>query len=310
MNRILLSGASGFIGRHVARSLIADGADLVAIGRGARPAHLDARVGWHQQDVLRMDQASTDVIRAIGAECFIHLAWETDHGHFWHEPSNLDWLAASSRLVKAFLAGGGQRIVGIGTCAEYMPPLHGPCYETRTELAAAPLYCVAKDAFRRASQCAAATAGASFAWGRVFLVYGEHENPARLVPSVIRALLCGKIANCSSGNQIRDFLDARDCGEAIAALAKSKVIGSVNIASGRPVPIADVVGRLADQLGRPELLRLGALPERAGDPPNLWGDDQRLRDEVGFASNRSLDDGLRDTINWWKNQSLAGEPNR
>src|SRR3546814_145026 len=139
----------------------------------------------------------------------------------------------------------------------------------------------------------------SFAWARLFFLYGLYENPARLVSSVARALLRGEEARCSSGLAIRDFMDVRDAGAALAALASSNVEGPVNIASGAPISVADLVRRLARLAGRDDLLRLGALPDRAGEPPRIVADIARLKVEVGFVPAHDLDSGLRNVLSFW-----------
>ena len=80
----------------------------------------------------------------------------------------------------------------------------------------------------------------------------------------------------------------------------SDVSGAVNLASGRSVAIRDVVSTLGAISGRPELIDLGALPDRPGDPADLSADVARLRDEVGWAPTRALEDGLRETFEWWR----------
>lgn len=301
MKRVLITGATGFLGRPVVEALASSNTEIVAIGRSDRPVGFHTSAEWRSCDLLADPIAVDRIVATAQADTLIHMAWETTHGRFWHERSNLDWLAASSRLARAFLEAGGKRIVGIGTCAEYQPPENGPCREETTPLAQSPLYAVAKDALRRAAGCAAKDTGTTFAWGRIFFVYGEHENRARLVPSIALSLLQGREAECSSGRQVRDFMHIRDCGKAVAALAGSDISGAVNICSGEPVTIAEIVTRLAGHTGRRDLVRLGALPDRAGEPLNWWGDARRLRQEVGFNPQVPLDEGLRDALEWWSN---------
>jgi nucleoside-diphosphate-sugar epimerase len=99
---------------------------------------------------------------------------------------------------------------------------------------------------------------------------------------------------------VRDFLHVADSGDAFAALLDSGVEGAVNVGSGEGVAVADVVRRIAALAGRPELVELGALQAPAGEPPLLVADVGRLRDEVGWRPSRSLDEGLRDTVEWWR----------
>ena len=106
------------------------------------------------------------------------------------------------------------------------------------------------------------------------------------VDRVAQALALNQPAACSHGEQWRDFLYSGDLADAFAALLLSSVNGPVNLASGRPVQIRDLVRALAQAAGRPELVRLGALPVAAGEPTELLADVSRLRDEVGWARQR------------------------
>jgi nucleoside-diphosphate-sugar epimerase len=189
----------------------------------------------------------------------------------------------------------------LGTCAEYdWSQADGPLHETTSAIAPSTLYGVAKDALRRV--CCAYSQKESFelAWGRLFFLYGPREAPGRLVPSVIRSLLAGEEVRTTRGTQRRDFLHVDDLARAIVALLHSPVLGPVNIASGQSTAVADVVEQIAIAVGRPELVRLGALPERPDEPPLLLADTGRLRDEVGFRTQISLADGIAETVEWWR----------
>src|SRR5690606_28146161 len=122
-----------------------------------------------------------------------------------------------------------------------------------------------KDSLRRLLDVFFAENETSFAWARLFFLYGPGEAPTRLVSSLARALVAGEQADCSTGRIVRDFMDVRDAGAALAALAASEVTGPVNIGTGRGTSIADIaltMGRLA---GREHLVGLGTLPDRAGE---------------------------------------------
>jgi nucleoside-diphosphate-sugar epimerase len=145
----------------------------------------------------------------------------------------------------------------------------------------------------------------STAWGRIFFLYGPHEHPDRLVPSVISSLLLNKQAQCTHGNQIRDFLYVRDVADAFVALLGSDVEGPVNIASGRPVLMKDIIQKIANRLARQDLIQLGAIHAPANEPPLLLADVRRLNTEVRWEPKYDLDLGLDETISWWKNQLLV-----
>jgi nucleoside-diphosphate-sugar epimerase len=243
-----------------------------------------------------------NLIETVRPTHLVHLAWYTEHGKFWTAPENLRWLQASIGLVKAFADSGGKRAVFAGTCAEYDWTI-GACSDAVPGyIRPATLYGACKASLFQAAERFCQQAGVSLAWGRIFFPYGPHESPARLVPSVIRSLLAGREAACSSGEQVRDFLHAADVAGAFVALLESEVKGAVNIGSGEGVALKDVVATIGEELGRPELIRLGALPTRPGDPPRLVADGGRLSSEVGWGPSYGLASGLRDVIGWWRSQ--------
>jgi nucleoside-diphosphate-sugar epimerase len=297
--RVLLTGGSGFIGSRAIAPLLAAGYEVHALGRrrGGSPD-----VAWHELDLLD-DRATGRAVADVAAEQLLHLAWYAEHGRFWAAPENLDWVAASVRLLRAFAEAGGRRAVIAGTCAEYDWAGPGERFSelddgarTATPLRPATLYGMCKHATRLVAGAYAREAGLSLASGRVFLLYGPGEDQRRLVPQVARALLAGELAPASDGAQIRDFMHVDDVAAGFVALLHSAVDGPVNIASGEAVSIADVLALIARACGRPELLRLGELPRRDGDPDRLVADVRRLTGEVGFAPAIALDRGIAETV--------------
>jgi nucleoside-diphosphate-sugar epimerase len=140
----------------------------------------------------------------------------------------------------------------------------------------------------------------SFAWGRVFFCFGPHEPAGRLVPSVARALLAGSEAPVTHGRQLRDFLAVEQLGDAFAALLDCAVQGAVNVASGQPVALRELVELVARATGRPELVRFGAVDPRPGEPPELVADVARLADEVGWRPHEPLEAGVERAVAWWR----------
>jgi nucleoside-diphosphate-sugar epimerase len=142
--------------------------------------------------------------------------------------------------------------------------------------------------------------GLSTAWGRIFFLFGPYEHPDRLVPSVIRNLLSNQEAPCSHGRQIRSFLHVADVAAAFAAVLDSALEGPVNIGSGDRIALAEVIDRIARQIGRPDLVRLGARPAPAQEPAVLVPDVHRLRDEAAWQPRMTLNEGIADAIRWWR----------
>ena len=291
--RVLVTGATGFIGRHIPALMQARGYQTHITARAAATA--TAGITAHQVDLLRQDEAHR-LIKDIRPAVIIHTAWYVAHGRFWTAPENADWLEASTALAAYAAEAGTRRFLGIGTCAEYATEAGDDAFpwpETRPIVPATP-YGEAKAAFaRRLAEIAEGRARFSFAWARLFHLFGPGENPARLVPSIMLALREGREAQCASGRPVRDFISTQNAAAAIAALATSEVTGPVNIASGAPISIAAMARLIAEIAGRPDLLRLGALPDRPNEAPYMVAHTGRLRREAGFTAPVSLAAELR-----------------
>jgi nucleoside-diphosphate-sugar epimerase len=291
--RVLVTGASGFIGQHMAALLQARGFETHITARGTLPE--TAGITAHGVDLLRQDEAQR-LIKDIRPDIIIHTAWYVAHGRFWTAPENTDWLEASTALAAYAAEAGTRRFVGLGTCAEYATEAGDDAYpwpETRPIAPATPYGEAKATLARRLSEMAEARARFSFAWARLFHLFGPGENPARLVPSIMLALREGREAQCASGRPVRDFISTQNAAAAIAALATSDITGPVNIGSGAPISIAAMARLIAHISGRPYLLRLGALPDRPNEAPYMVAHTGRLRREVGFTAPVSLAAELR-----------------
>jgi nucleoside-diphosphate-sugar epimerase len=188
----------------------------------------------------------------------------------------------------------------VGSCAEY-DWRYSFCKEGLTPLNPNTVYGTCKQSLQQIFDSIINTMDISGVWGRIFFLYGPHEHPARLVSSVIRSILLDRPADCSHGNQMRDFLYVKDVADAFVALLESNISGPVNIASGQPLPLKEIIYKIAEKLNRPDLVRLGALETPADDPDLLAGDTNRLFNEVGWQPKYNLDQGLEETIVWWRN---------
>ena len=166
MSRVLLTGASGFIGRHALDALLAQGHEVHAVARRAGARH--ERVIWHEVDLLQ--PGTTEALaHAAQAGDLLHLAWYAAHGSFWAAPENERWIDASLRLLRAFGEAGGRRAAMAGTCAEYAWG-EELLRERDTPLEPATLYGARKHATHVAAAAVARQLGVSLAWGRIFFV--------------------------------------------------------------------------------------------------------------------------------------------
>lgn len=304
--KVIVTGASGYIGRHTLSLLLDNGCEVYAISR-----RRDVDFKWPRGvRVLILDLFDDATRQAIFAEVrpewLLHLAWYTEHGKFWDAEENIAWLSLSIRMLGEFARYGGTRVVVAGTCAEYR--WNGePCREASTPLEPRSLYGICKATLFKFLEVGAARLGISYAWGRVFLLYGSSESEGRLIAATARALLQGRPALCTHGEQIRDLMHVEDVARALVRILTSTVSGPVNIGTGQPISIAQAVSELALRAGRADLLRIGALPARDDDVPVLIPDIGRLRDEVGFRPALTLAEGLQKTLLWWEDRLRFAE---
>jgi nucleoside-diphosphate-sugar epimerase len=304
MKKVLLTGGTGFIGRHCLKPLLERGYDVHAVHlKALKKTYLD--VSWHKVDLLNPDQVSS-LIDLVRPDQLLHLAWYTAPGKYWNSEKNFSWVNASMTLLQEFARRVGKRVVMAGSCAEY-DWRYGYCSEHVTPIAPSSIYGTCKNALHSMSQAFCKEFDLSLAWGRIFFLYGPHENPSRLVPSVIRSLLKSEEAKCSDGEQFRDFLHVQDAANALVSLLDSNVSGPINIASGLPISIKDVVLNIAIQLNQYELVKLGALSLSKNEPSLLVGDVSRMTKEVGWGPEFNLDHGLKQTIDYWNKIHQANE---
>lgn len=297
--RVLVTGASGFIGRHCLPDLQRRGYDVHAVS--SREASNGASgATWHTADLLEPGAAER-IVAEVEPTHLLHLAWIVAPGELISSPLNVRWVQVGADLVGAFQRLGGERVVVCGSAYEY-DWRYGYCSEELTPLAADTLYGASKNALHYLFDGMLGGSSTSLAWARVFFLYGPHEHPARLVPSVIRSLLAGEAAACSHGRQVRDYLHVADVASALVTLVDSDLAGAANVCSGVPVTLREVVLSVGAKLGHPDLIKLGAIPARANDAPLVVGDPNRLH-ELGWQPRYDLDSGLDDTIAWWREES-------
>ncbi|MDP1740197.1 NAD(P)-dependent oxidoreductase [Polaromonas sp.] len=299
--KVLVTGASGFIGRHCVAQLHAKGYEVHAVSSAMRDA--PPGVTWHGADLLA-DGEAAGLVRRIGATHLLHLAWCTQPGKYWTALENFDWLRASLAMIQAFTAIGGKRLVAAGTCAEYDWHGGGICAEATTPLVPGTLYGSSKHALQLQLAAWSRQTGLSSAWGRVFSLYGPHEHPQRLMASTISSLMDGNTATCGNPGLVRDYLHAEDVASAFVALLECELAGPVNIGSGHGVALGDIVTAIGQKLGAVDRVRLPSVSVRGTEPALLVAETSKLA-LTGWTPKFDLDRGLDDTIAWWRAQPRA-----
>jgi nucleoside-diphosphate-sugar epimerase len=304
--KVVLTGAGGFVGRACIQALLDAGFEVHQFGRSWTEG-AGKNAGTHVVDLFDYERV-TALIAAIRPSHLLHLAWVTEPGKYWSSPENLLWVSASLHLILEFARRGGRRVVIAGSCAEYDWRSGGVFNECQSPITPATLYGTSKDALRRIVGHYCSQSGISFAWARLFFMYGPGEHPSKLVASMIRAGLAAQSVPCSAGLQQRDFMYVSDVGCALAALLLAEVQGPVNIGTGRAVAVREVVRVVEELLGRPGIAQIGALPTAPDEPPLVVADPRRLEGEVGYRPRVDLRAGLEQSIAFWKHHGRCQLP--
>lgn len=272
--KVLLTGASGFIGRYVLRFLQTHGIDTVVIGRHV-PLNI-SEVKFKETDLL----SQVNFNKMLGDEGFthlLHLAWYAEHGAYWKSTLNLDWLRATIQLVDAFCNSGGRKVVIAGTCAEYEWK-NDYCNENTTRVLPNSLYGAAKDATRRLAEVVCTGYQVDLAWGRIFFPYGRGEDLRRLIPSLSAVFKGERSPFGVNANAYRDFLHVEDIASAFVRLLDEDAVDVYNVCSGHSIQLIDIVKQIAKLYGADPRIVLDLSSARPGEPNLLVGDNQKLLD--------------------------------
>jgi nucleoside-diphosphate-sugar epimerase len=282
--KVMLTGATGFVGRYVAKELERQDIEYVSVQSGIAS---DDRA-------IQMDLLGTSEFEALFEKFkpthLIHVAWYAQHGKYWDSELNLQWVLATRRLVEAFCSSGGQHVVITGTCAEY-DWTHGYCVEDVTPLRPKTLYGICKDTTRRVIELVVEKHGVSMSWARVFFPYGPGEASQRLIPSLFNAFKGEILPFGVNASSYRDLIHVEDAARAVLACTQSKFVGAVNICSGKPVQISSVVDAVAKiNKSDPEII-LKLAPKILENNHFLVGDNKKL-ESLGWKQEIVLEQGL------------------
>lgn len=272
MSRVLVTGATGFVGRAVMRGLAARGVDVTCVVRPGADIK-DSVKTIEVEDVFALSPgwwAET----CQGIDMVLHVAWYAEPGKYLTSEKNLDCLSGTLNLARGAAQAGVRKFVGVGTCFEY--DLRPGELTTQTALDPVTPYAAAKaSAFMTLNQYLPLQ-GVDFLWARLFYLYGQGEDPRRLVPYLHQQMQAGERADLTSGTQVRDFMDVDAAAALLLEDAFSDRSGASNIASGQGITVRALAEGIADQYGRRDLLNFGARPDNLTDPPCVIG----LRDGV------------------------------
>jgi nucleoside-diphosphate-sugar epimerase len=295
MEKILVTGASGFVGQYVVAELIRNGHAVIA--SSADPDKARQSSWFDQADYISLDLSAfdpakgystlnpaTDYFRWFGEpDRLIHLAWEglPNYKDNFHTEVNYPRHAA---FLENLIRHGLSDITVIGTCLEYGMQ-EG---ELREDLPAKPAnpYALAKDMLRHRLEELQANSPFTFRWARLFYMYGKGQNPKSLLSQLDQALEAGaEVFNMSGGEQVRDYLPVEKVAAYLTRIAlQEEVTGIINCCSGHPVTVKELVVDYLRRNHKEISLNLGFYLYPDYEPMKFWGDNHKLRSIIGDES--------------------------
>jgi nucleoside-diphosphate-sugar epimerase len=301
MSRILLTGATGFIGARVAERLAERGHALALLLR--KPRHTDRAAALYGASTLIAGdladpQSYAAAMRSFAPDTVIHAAWHGVAGADRNDFSQLANIQAAAWLAAEAIASGATAFVGLGSQAEYGP--HSRMLDETAQTQPTTLYGHSKLAACEATRAVCRTGNIRHAWMRVFSTYGPRDNPGWMIPSLIAALKAGEKPALTAGEQKWGFLFVDDAADAIAMVAENGAAdGIFNLGSADAPLLRDTVSLLRDLVAPGAALGFGEVPYRPDQVMHLQADIARLRRVTGWSPRIDLASGLDKTVRWF-----------
>jgi dTDP-6-deoxy-L-talose 4-dehydrogenase (NAD+) len=299
--KILVTGATGFIGSAFARLALRHGHDIAGLMLPTEqpPAWLPAgdRMVWIPGTLADLPWPQ---IEAFRPEACVHFAWIATPGVYLESPENEKHLEWSLNLARRLKQLGVRTFTGVGTCIEYQIT-HAPLSEECTPVAPTTLYARCKNALRETLEAEARKDGSLFCWGRVFYPYGVGEHPARLCSSLIQRLRRGEKLALRTPHSTKDYVYIEDLAAAILLTVEKQFQGTINWGTGVGVSVRQIADAAAAMVGHPELVAEISPPEN--DPFGYVVADATRLKTLGWQQQFSLEQGLRKLMEYQRGRA-------
>lgn len=278
MRKVLVTGATGFIGKHIVQALLQQDLHIIAASRQIRAVGIfdNPRISVRPFDLHQPDPAIDLFEYFDRPDLLIHLAWEglPNYKEAFHTEKNLP---AHRHFLLSLIRHGLSNLTVTGTCFEYGMQ-EGALHETMP-VRPGNFYAQAKDALRKTLEDFQKESPFALKWARLFYMYGPGQNAQSLIPQLDAALEKGAtVFNMSGGEQTRDFMPVEAVAEAIVKVAlQREVTGIINISSNRPVTVKQFVLDHLRSKNQKIQLNLGFYPYPDFEPMHFWGDNRKLK---------------------------------
>lgn len=274
--KIVVTGATGFVGRHLVPELLSRGHSVLAVARNVERAK--SMLWFEEVEFISTDlhDPSLEPKKSLGIpDVLSHLAWPglPNYKDLFHFERSLP---AAYHFIKKMVEAGVQQILVTGTCFEYGMQ-SGPLSEDLPTLPENP-YGLAKDTLRKFLQELQKYHPFTLQWVRLFYMYGEGQNPNSLLAQLDRAIDQGHEAfDMSGGEQLRDYLPVEEVARRLAILVEHpEVNGIINCCSGKPISVRRLVEERVKEQKSSIRLNLGYYPYPDYEPMAFWGDASKL----------------------------------
>lgn len=299
---VLITGASGFIGKHLIDILDLNNAyEIHAIYNLKKPNKNLDKVKWHKLDLFK-DHDVEELINKIQPTYIIHLAWYTEHGKFWSSKKNKDWMLASIKLFKEFKKYGGRRFITSGTKAEYFDGEFIEQYLNTTfecneldEPNPDTIYGKYKNFLHKELEKLDNESERSLVWARIFDTYGPYENEKKFCSYVIKNCIDRKKIVCNNPSLGMDFLHVYDIANAFKFILEKDFIGTINISSGKTVTLKYISEHITKKFNCENLLELN---HESKDRRQIFGNNSTLKN-LGWNKKYTIENGLNNLIDFY-----------
>jgi len=299
MNRVLITGASGFVGAAVTRALVREGRDVAVL---LRPTSDTRRIAAEipRLRIVRGDlrdvSAVASTVHELRPQAVLHLGWEGVKGSERNSPVQANNVPASVALYRLAASAGADVFVGMGSQAEY-GPAPGRLDESAPTRPTT-VYGAAKLSTGLLLDRLASTSGRQFAWLRLFSSYGPGDDPSWMLQYLARSLLARERPALTAAQQVWDYIYVDDVASAVIATMDARAQGIFNLGTGQARKLEDIITTLRDQVDPSLPLGFGEVPYRPDQVMHLEADITRLTAATGWTPQVPLDAGLREVVDW------------